>query len=415
MAGVDYGSLPFTEQIRFFRRKLNLPTRAWTDIYEAEHDHAFVVAGANRDDLVADFRAAIDKAISEGTTLAEFRKDFDQIVATHGWSYHGGRGWRSRVIYDTNLRTSYAAGRYKQLQAVKKDRPYWEFHHTPVAHPRTQHVEWDGLTLAADDPWWQTHYPPIGWGCQCVVYSRSERDLRRRGKDGPDTAPPVEWETRRIGTRGPNPRTVRVPKGVDPGFAYPPGQSWQRAMTPAEAGGALDLGRPIPAHPARDRLPPARVLGRDSLLSADTPDAAAIDAFLAEFDGQLSDTGLFTDAAGSPLAISDALFRDGEGRLKVAKRGRKPYLKVLAHAIMAPDEVWVALDPLRNEPGRYLLRRRYLARYQIEGEAAPVVAVFEWSEPVWDGVTGFKADDLRYLEKQRYGVRLYRRDEEGAD
>lgn len=225
MAAVNYGNLPFREQIRFFRRKLNLPTRAWTDIYGAEHDHAFVVAGANRDDLVADFRAAIDKAIAEGTTLEEFRKDFDQIVAKYGWSYNGGRNWRSRVIYDTNLRSSYSAGRYQQMQALKQTRPYVEFHHTPVAHPRAQHVAWDGMILAADDPWVKAHWTPLGWGCQCVWYSRSERDLRRRGKDGPDEAPPIEWEMKTIGTRGPTPRTVRVPKGVDPGFGHPPGAS----------------------------------------------------------------------------------------------------------------------------------------------------------------------------------------------
>lgn len=55
-------SLPFAEQNQFFRRKLNLPTNAWTDIYTREHDYAFVVAGANRDDLVQDFRQAVEKA-----------------------------------------------------------------------------------------------------------------------------------------------------------------------------------------------------------------------------------------------------------------------------------------------------------------------------------------------------------------
>lgn len=101
-----YGSLPFVEQIEFFRRKLNLPTDGWTDVRLHEHDWAFVVAGANRDAIVSDFRAAVEKAIAGGSTLEDFRKDFDRIVATHGWDYNGGRNWRSRVIYDTNLATS---------------------------------------------------------------------------------------------------------------------------------------------------------------------------------------------------------------------------------------------------------------------------------------------------------------------
>ena len=113
MASAAFGALPFKEQIAFFERKLNLPTHSWIDIYAAEHEWAFTVAGASKEDIVADFRTAVDKAIRDGTTLETFRKDFDTIVAKHGWAYNGGRNWRSKVIYDTNLATSRAAGRWQ--------------------------------------------------------------------------------------------------------------------------------------------------------------------------------------------------------------------------------------------------------------------------------------------------------------
>lgn len=161
-----YGSLPFAEQVEFFRRKLNVNTRAWTDVYEAQHDVAFMVAGANRDDLVADFREAVGKAIADGATLSDFRRDFDRIVAKHGWDYTGGRNWRSRVIYETNLRQSYNAGRWEQLQQLKSVRPYWRYRHSDAVEvPRPIHLSWDGLVLHADDPWWHTHFPANGWGC----------------------------------------------------------------------------------------------------------------------------------------------------------------------------------------------------------------------------------------------------------
>jgi len=226
MASVAYGSLPFSEQIAFFRRKVNIPTAAWTDIWQSQHDHAFVVAGANRDDLVADFRAAVDKVIADGGTLEDFRRDFDRIVAKHGWDYNGGRNWRSRVIYETNLNTSYAAGRYAQLQAVKQTRPYWQYVHSDaVEHPRPVHESWHGLVLHADDPWWATNYPPNGWGCQCTVHALNERDLRHLGKTGPDKAPDLDWHDVEVGQRSPGgSQTVRVPAGVDPGFAYTPGR-----------------------------------------------------------------------------------------------------------------------------------------------------------------------------------------------
>ncbi len=237
-AAAEHARLPFGEQIEFFREKTSLPTESWSDLWHDEHDRAFVVAGAAHDDLVADLRGAVDKAVAEGTTLAEFRRDFDAAVAKHGWSYRGARDWRTRVIYQTNLKTSYAAGRYRQMKDAADRRPYWRYRHSGVAeHPRHQHVAWDGLVLRHDDPWWETHYPPNGWGCGCYVESLNERGLKRLHKSGPDRAPPVREREVTVGSRGPTPRTVRVPEGIDPGWAYAPGAG-QRAggplLSPAE-------------------------------------------------------------------------------------------------------------------------------------------------------------------------------------
>ena len=192
-------------------------------MWQSQHDVAFVVAGATRDDLLNDLRTAVDGAIAEGETLAAFRTRFDAIVAQHNWSYRGGRDWRSRVIYQTNLRTSYAAGRYQQMQAVKATRPYWRYRHSDASvQPREHHLAWDGLVLHADDPWWQTHYPPNGWGCQCYIETLSARDLERLGKTGADPTPAVaarEWVDKHTG------QVRQVPVGIDPGWAYSPGRT----------------------------------------------------------------------------------------------------------------------------------------------------------------------------------------------
>jgi hypothetical protein len=96
-------NLPFEEQIAFFRNKLNIPTLKWDDLWKVQHAKGFMVAGAYKADLLADFRDSVDKAIGGGATLEDFRKDFDQIVEEHGWSYKGGRDWRTAVIYNTNV------------------------------------------------------------------------------------------------------------------------------------------------------------------------------------------------------------------------------------------------------------------------------------------------------------------------
>ncbi|WP_293765823.1 phage minor head protein [uncultured Aquitalea sp.] len=216
---------PWQTQLDFFRQKLNLPTEAWTDIMKAQHDRAFVVAGAMAGDLLEDLRQVVDKAVAGGSTLADFRRDFDSIVSQHGWDYTGGRNWRTNVIYQTNLTTSYAAGRYQQLTDpdMLSVRPYWRYRHSDsVLRPRPQHLAWNGLILRADDPWWQTHYPPNGWGCQCTIQAVSERELREKyGKSGPDQAPVIE--TRKIVLEDGS--SSYVPVGIDYGWDYAPGQA----------------------------------------------------------------------------------------------------------------------------------------------------------------------------------------------
>ncbi len=208
---------PFQEQLNFFKKKLNLPSQRWDDILKSAHDRAFIVAGAQQADLLHDLRAAVGKSIEQGTGLGEFRKDFKAIVAKHGWSGWTGEGskagvaWRTKVIYQTNMATSYAAGRWQQLNdpELLKVLPYWQYKHSDsVMHPRPLHVSWDGLTLPPDHNFWKTHFPPNGWGCHCRVTAVSASEASRamaQGK-GPANAPPV-------GNR----------EGIDTGFDYAPG------------------------------------------------------------------------------------------------------------------------------------------------------------------------------------------------
>jgi len=219
---IEYGGLGFAEAIRFFRKKADVPTKRWKDVWKDAHDTGFMVAGAMKAELLADLRRSVDQAIAEGTTLEDFRKSFDRTVQKHGWSYKGSRGWRTRIIFETNLRSAYQAGRYAQLTDpdVLQARLYWQYRHGGSADPREQHLSWDGLVLPADDPWWQTHYPPNGWGCSCKVVSLSEADLEHLGKDGPDRAPAggtYQWTDSKTG------EVHEVPEGIDPGWDYAPG------------------------------------------------------------------------------------------------------------------------------------------------------------------------------------------------
>ena len=407
MSQASYGSLPFAEQAGFFRRKLNLPTDSWTDIYTREHDWAFVVAGANRDAILADFRAAVDKAITGGSTLEDFRRDFDRIVATHGWDYNGGRNWRSRVIYETNLSTSYAAGRWQQLQAA----PYWQYEHMDwVEHPRPLHLSWDNMVLERENPFWQTHFPPNGWGCHCKVRGLWPADLRRLGKTGPDQAPAVNLVERTIGQRSPNgPRTVRVPEGIDPGFEYAPGSARLRSAVPPEAPDLPgSMGAPsLPVLRPLDALPPPRALPASMLLPQGLPPERYVAEFLQALGADPAQASVFRDAIGERLVVGPELFQDAEGNWKVTKRGREQFLPLLAHALADPDEIWARLEWL-HALGKAVVRRRYVARFAVEGSDTPALLVFERGEDGWKGVTTFQGK-TQSADDWRVGVRLYRR------
>ena len=185
-ATVDRQRLRFEEAVAALEQRLQLRgTASYRDLGPDEHARAFAVAGAMKADLLADLREAVQRAVEAGITLDEFRKDFWAAVRVHGWhgwtgeGTDGGEAWRTRVIYTTNIRKSYSAGRYAQLtdpDFVAKY-PFWQWVHSGLAmDPRPQHKAWHGMVLRHDDPFWQSHFPPRippDYGCTCRVKSAS--------------------------------------------------------------------------------------------------------------------------------------------------------------------------------------------------------------------------------------------------
>jgi hypothetical protein len=419
--------LQFSEAIDFFKSKIRLPSSGWTDVWQEQHSHAFVVAGAAQDDLVADLYNAIRKAKESGTGYAAFRQDFDAIVAKHGWAHNGSPGWRSKIIYDTNITQAYNAGREKQMQAVKHLRPYGLYRHTSIEHPRLAHLAWDGLILPLDDPWWDTHTPQNGWGCKCRKYSLSRVEARqtweKNGKSGPDEAPPIEMEKRIVGKNGSNPREVWVPKGIDPGFAYNPGKAWLEPQTVPPLTGydavLKERGTPWPTGFKVPSLPVPTKIPASAILPAGTAPEVAVMDFLDVFGATLDQGAAFTDAAGSTLAITKALFVKGGDKSSdqfkwladPAKVDRLQYINLLAMTVIEPDEIWWAWDKDASTAGNWRLRRRYLRAFEVDGDDKFGISAFEWSKAGWTGSTAFVVNEKKaaYFDKQRRGRLLYKK------
>lgn len=422
----------FREQIDFLTQKRLKPTKVWTDAMHGDHDRAFVVAGATNIAMLEEFHTAVIDA-ARTYDIGAFGKEFDRIVEKYGWSYNGGRNWRVRTIFETNIRTSYMAGRLRQMRDpdLVKIRPYWRYRHADTRvpmNPRPEHVAWNGLVLMHDDPWWDTHFPPNDWKCSCGVETLSRGDLRRLGKSGPDTAPEI---VRAPFTHIASGETVMLPEGIGYGWDYMPGDKWQRGLVPnlldalpgdppqlPDPPQMVEAGARAPA--ARESIEDLRAKGRpfkSQILPEGQAPEVYVAAFLQAFGLAPGEAKLWTDVEGGRILISDDMFRQRSGLWKSMVRGHGDHALLLAEALQDPDEIWISLravpDPdAPDDPAKtaYEIVRRYI---RVDPDR-PVFAMFELGRRIWFPVTGFGPlnrahPDFAYIDKQRAGKLIWKR------
>ncbi len=423
---VDPARLSFREQIEFLRQKRPRPTKSWLDALKGDHDRSFVVAGVTDIAMLEDFQAAIIDAIERGRYVDDFAKEFDRIVEKYGWSYRGERNWRIRTIFETNLRTTFMAGRLRQMRDpdVVKLRPYWQYIHgdsrTPKV-PRKQHVAWNGLVLMWDDPWWNTHFPPNDWICSCGVRTLSKRDLERLGKTGPDEAPKDAMMPGRDQETG---GFIMQPMGIGFGWDYMPGDLWERGLVPsallndpdARLTGDLRQRHLVSidtAEPIADLLAKARPFAT-KVLPDGLPQEEYIRALLDPLGAEPGRAALFTDRAGFRFPISGQMFFGNDGAWKGYKRGHASYAGLIAETLSDPDEIWLGVREIALDvhPGHFdqALTRRYV---RVDPDSGLVV-LFEMGRKYWGEITGYAAlnrskPDHRHIDMQRIGKLVWKR------
>lgn len=424
-AEIDVGSKEFRQQIDFLKQKRLKPTRVWTDALRGDHDRAFVVAGVTDMAMLEEFRAAMLEG-AKTYDIRPFAAEFDRIVEKYGWSYNGGRGWRIRTIFETNIRTSYMAGRLRQMRDpdMVKLRPYWQYIHADTRVPlnaRPQHEAWNGLVLRWDDPWWDTFFPPNDWMCSCGVRTLSRGDLRRLGKDGPDRTPEIIFDDVRDPATG---LTAKVPRGVGFGWDYMPGDRWERGLVPSallDDPSATLLNSPKGHHlvsidapePMADLVAKAKPFVTVRLQPG-LPMEEYVTAFLQPFGAELGQAKLWQDASGTRIVISEDIFRENSGAWKGVKRGHADFAPLLAETIMDPDEIWIGVRevPVDSHPGYFeqMITRRYI---RVDPKTALQV-VFEIGRRGWLAITGYASfnrakPDFSHIDKQRVGKLLWKR------
>lgn len=197
MPEVAYGNLPFDEAIDFFRSKgFTISPGSWLDVWEDAHARAFTVARVTALDVLTDIRDEVQKALDEGISLGEFKRDLRKTLERKGWFAPTGERaeitmpdgtvrkrltpWRLETIYRTNLQSAYSVGRYKQMKEVANERPYWQYQSMLLATTRHEHAAQHGKVYHHLHPFWNEWYPPNGFFCHCYVKTLSERQMKER-------------------------------------------------------------------------------------------------------------------------------------------------------------------------------------------------------------------------------------------
>lgn len=172
--------LPPAEAIRFFERKGYRIGFDFRDVWQEEHARSFTVAKAMRLELLELIRAEVAKGLEDGTPFETFRKNLTPILQREGWWGRKevvdpltgetvlaqlGSPRRLRIIFDTNLRTARAAGRWERIERNKARRPFLRYSQIQRPTRRDEHERWHGLIRPVDDPVWDKIYPPNGFNC----------------------------------------------------------------------------------------------------------------------------------------------------------------------------------------------------------------------------------------------------------
>jgi len=201
----EFLDLPFNEAVAYFRRKILIPTTTCKQFTAAQHNYCFTIAGLTKASLLEDARQLVDKALAEGTDLETFKKEFQQKIIDKWWKADGKR---VETILSTNVRRSYAAGRYQQATDpdIMRDRPLLLWRHRYSPNFRPNHLALHNVAIPTDHEFWKVALPPCAWGCRCSFNSISLDYAKRKGI--------------KILNNPPDPLTI-----ADPEFQRAPGMS----------------------------------------------------------------------------------------------------------------------------------------------------------------------------------------------
>lgn len=388
-------NLPPEEAMGYLKNKGYKLSFNYEEMQKQEHNHAFTVAKVTRLDLLNDIHNSLIDAMENGKPFEQWKKELKPTLQKYGW--YGQTevtdpktgeiktinvdSRRLATIYNTNMRTAYAKGRYDQMMALP-DAIYWRYTAVLDGRTRPTHRALNGTIRKRTDPFWSMNYPPNGWGCRCSVRAYNMADIQDKN-----------WLV--------TPESSPLPAGYhpDPDWAYNVGESYKPGKLTK-----MDLDKSMSSLPeiVKDKT------------KANVSDQEIKDSFYKDMGIKAGD--MYVDKVGDPMVIDDNLFSTGSGFSKVKKQDRHMYVSEFANLVTKPDEIWLELEELKTPSDIYMKKTHRLVKkffkYYVndKGGRSALMAVFEYLQDKTQGSTLYFIKSTDTIDRKRFEKLIYRRD-----
>jgi SPP1 gp7 family putative phage head morphogenesis protein len=199
-------SVDVPEIIQFIEDQRPREIADWNELGAEEYGRAFTAARTAEADVVRDLYEGLLETMREGEGETDFAERMVPILRQKGWLADlddEALGRRVRLIYDTNLRTSQAVGKWRSFQRTAQHLPYLRYSAVLDRRTRPSHAALHGITLPVDHAFWRQAFPPCGFGCRCIVSALSRSQAARRGGVTDDATADRALDTARALSRGP--------------------------------------------------------------------------------------------------------------------------------------------------------------------------------------------------------------------
>lgn len=205
-----------SEIVEYFSSKGLRPSFNWYEVYEQAHATAFTVAKMTEIDLLKDTKKLLENAIKEGTSYSTFKKEAQSLFERKGWIGYKemkdpktgevklvelGTPSRIKKIYDCNMASAYAVGRYKEQLEEIDVAPYFQYIAIMDNKTRPEHRALHLKVFRADDMFWTMFYPPNGWGCRCIVRNLTENEVKQSKLKVEDTKGKISYVKSSVGDK----------------------------------------------------------------------------------------------------------------------------------------------------------------------------------------------------------------------